>query len=218
MMIKMKFLSLDQNTVKSPNGNLTILHPFSVTFIGYLWISGCISNFFYKSTKLYMDHLICPANSPLDPTRVSDQTFGCFSMFLNLPFNWNIMVVQLFLSLDLHCGMPFPGKFDCVSLSTVLRVILKLIHSTKLLLDFWTSSLAWDAIQLFQLFLWILLGFFSRLIAIILRYCLFLLLYHLYLCIFFMINCKESDYFMYDPIEYICFYVKRWRTVWFGAV
>ena len=105
----MKFLSLDQNTVKSPNGNLTILHPFSVTFIGYLWISGCNSNLFNKSTKLYMDHLICPANSPLDLTRVSDQTIGCFSMFLNLPFNWNIMVIHLFLSLDLHCGMPFPS-------------------------------------------------------------------------------------------------------------
>ena len=33
-----------------------------------------------------------------------------------------------------------------------------------------------------------------------------------------MIYCQESDYFMYDPIVYTCFYVKRWRTVWFGAI
>ena len=33
-----------------------------------------------------------------------------------------------------------------------------------------------------------------------------------------MIYCHESDYFMYDPIVYTCFYVKRWRTVWFGAI
>ena len=37
-------------------------------------------------------------------------------------------------------------------LSTVLRVILKLISSRKLLLDFWTSSPAWDAIQLLIIF------------------------------------------------------------------
>ena len=43
----------------------------------------------------------------------------------------------------------------------------------------------------------------------------FLLLYHLY---FFMIYCQEIDYFMYDPIVYTCFYVKRWRKVWFGAI
>ena len=99
-------------------------------------------------------------------------------MFLNLPFNLNIMVIELFLSLDLHCGMPFPRKYGCVSLSTVLRVILKLISLRKLLLDFWTSNLAWDAIH--WLSLWILLFSCSRLIAIILWYCVLLLLYHLY--------------------------------------
>ena len=40
----------------------------------------CSLNFFCKSTKLYMTlhHLICPADSPLDITRVSDQTISCF--------------------------------------------------------------------------------------------------------------------------------------------
>ena len=46
-----------------------------------------------------------------------------------------------------------------------------------------------------------------------------LLLYHLYFVnIFFVMYCQESDYFMYDPIVYTRFYVKRWRTVWFGAI
>ena len=60
---------------------------------------------------------------------------------------------------------------------------------------------------------------FSRLIAIILWYCVFLLLYHLYYVYIYilMIYCQESDYFMYDPIVYTCFYVKRWRAVWFGT-
>ena len=73
--------------------------------------------------KFYMalHHLICPANSPLDLTRVSDQTINYFWMFLNLPFIWNIMVIELFLLLDLRCEMPFPRKFGCVSLPTVLE-------------------------------------------------------------------------------------------------
>ena len=71
------------------------------------------------------------------------------------------MVIGLFLSLDLHRRMPFPRKFDCVSLSTVLRVILKLISSRKLLLDFLTSSPAWDAIQLLIIFMNITCVFYS---------------------------------------------------------
>ena len=41
---------------------------------------GCYLNFFYKSTTLYMafHHLICPANSPLDLTRLSDNQSAAF--------------------------------------------------------------------------------------------------------------------------------------------
>ena len=43
-----------------------------------------------------LQHLICPANSPLDLTRVSDQTISCFYMFQNLPFTLDIMVIRAF--------------------------------------------------------------------------------------------------------------------------
>ena len=70
----------------------------------------------------------------------------------------------------------------------------------------------------YWLCLWILLVYFSRLIAIILRYCLFTFVPFILVYIFLMIYCQESDYFMHDPIVYTCFYVKRWRTVRFGAI
>ena len=56
-----------------------------------------------------LHHPICPANSPLDVTKVSDERINRFYMFHSMHFYFNFMVIELFCRWAYIAGCPSQG-------------------------------------------------------------------------------------------------------------
>ena len=156
---------------------------------------------------MILKNCLSPRNSPKSrcstTTWVLQQVFYystrvLISSFGNLLKCSTISICSTIWDTRVHSGMPSPSKFSCVSLWTVLRVILKDISCRKILLDFCTRNISHVMQSINWWLTWISAG--CLLINCIYFMIMFFNVVSLTLCLYFVIYCQVSVYLMYKSI------------------